>query len=174
MDATEDRLATLIAKDEIRELVHLYSRGIDRRDGALVRSLYTEDGTDNHGDIFSGTADEFVAFLEMSTSAASYTGHHVCNHLIAVDSEDEAHGEVYCIAFHVMLGDADTAVDDIMLVRYLDHYRREHGRWRFASRDVVFDHEIRQPIPRPEAAYPEKDSSYSILPSLLFGRGPRP
>lgn len=43
---TEQRLQTLLAKEEIRELVLLYSRGIDRKNLTLLRDLYTEDATD--------------------------------------------------------------------------------------------------------------------------------
>jgi hypothetical protein len=74
---TDQALATLIAKEEIRELVLLYSRGIDRQDMALVRGLYTADGTDTHGEHFKGTADEFVKFLQQRLPHLRYSGHHV-------------------------------------------------------------------------------------------------
>lgn len=35
-------LETLIAKDEIRELALLYTRGVDRKDGPLLRTLYAK------------------------------------------------------------------------------------------------------------------------------------
>ena len=56
----QDALATLLAKDEIRELVQLYSRGVDRQDMGLLRSLYTADATDDHAGHFSGSAADYV------------------------------------------------------------------------------------------------------------------
>ena len=56
MGIDQKALAVLMAKDEIRELAMLYSRGVDRRDGELLRTLYTKDGTDNHGKHFNGSA----------------------------------------------------------------------------------------------------------------------
>lgn len=46
MSSDQDALAKLLAKDEIRELALLYSRGVDRKDPALLRTLYTKDGMD--------------------------------------------------------------------------------------------------------------------------------
>ena len=59
-----DALATLVAKDEIRELALLYSRGVDRKDAALLRDLYIDDATDTHGDSFDGPAQDYAALPE--------------------------------------------------------------------------------------------------------------
>src|SRR5579871_4063408 len=48
MSIDQKALERLIAKDEIRDLVLLYSRGCDRLDFELVRTLYTDDATDSH------------------------------------------------------------------------------------------------------------------------------
>jgi SnoaL-like domain len=171
---TDQALATLIAKDEIRELVLLYSRGIDRQDMALVRGLYTADGTDAHGEHFKGTADEFVKFLEEGLPHLRYSGHHVCNHLISVNG-NEGEGEVYALAYHIAPDRNGGVVEDLMGVRYLDRYRKENGRWRFSSRNVAFDFRTIRPIPTPDgdAPVPAKDLSYAALSSRLFARGPR-
>ena len=44
-----DTLQTLIDKQALAELVHSYCRACDRRDFALVRTLYHDDAIDDHG-----------------------------------------------------------------------------------------------------------------------------
>ncbi len=167
-------LATLIAKEEIRELVLLYSRGVDRKDGELLKTLYTKDGTDDHGKHYNGDAEGYVRFLEKSFPHLPYSGHHVCNHLISVDG-DEGEGEVYAIAWHLIPDGKGGMAEDFMLVRYIDRYRKEDGRWKFASRVVAFDHRTQRPLSTPMAAVTpgEQDASYGALSSRLFARGAR-
>jgi ketosteroid isomerase-like protein len=174
MGPDTDALATLVAKDEIRELALLYSRGVDRKDPALLRTLYTAEGMDYHGDKFRGTAEDYVAFLEASMPYLDYSGHHICNHLIAVDG-DEGHGEVYALAYHIYGDGKGGHVEDLQTVRYLDHYRKEDGRWKFAERNVIFDAVSKHPIPTPARLAPPagEDESYAHLTSRLFAAGPR-
>lgn len=170
----QDALATLIAKDEIRELALLYSRGVDRKDAALLRTLYTRDGMDFHGDKFRGPAEDYVQFLEASMPHLHYSGHHVCNHLISVDGET-GYGEVYALAYHVYRDRSGGWVEDLQMVRYLDQYRREDGRWKFARREVIFDAVSVRPVEAPARSFvgPGEDESYQHLKSRLFGAGPR-
>ena len=174
MSSNQDALATLIAKDEIRELAMLYSRGVDRKDPALLRTLYTKDGTDFHGKHYRGDAEGYVDFLERSMPYMRYSGHHICNHLISVDG-DEGEGEVYAIAYHIVPDRQGGFAEDIQFVRYLDRYRKEDGRWRFATRNVAFDMKTLRPVPTPEAPMPVAgdDLSYTTLASRLFARGAR-
>jgi hypothetical protein len=174
-------LATLIAKDEIRELGMLYSRGVDRKDGALLRTLYTADATDTHGDTFDGNAEDYVDFLEQSFPYMRYSGHHICNHLITVDG-DTGEGEIYAYAFHIIPDGNGGWLEDLRLVRYLDHYRKDDGRWHFAKRVVTYDYSSKRPAQIPEgdtlavpldpADFP-RETSYGVLTSRLFARGAR-
>jgi len=168
-------LETLIAKDQIRELAMLYSRGVDRKDAALLRTLYTEDATDTHGDTFDGGADAFVDFLDKSFPFMRYSGHHICNHLISVDG-DSGEGEVYALAYHIVPDSQGGWLEDLMAVRYIDRYRKEaDGRWRFAKRVVTYDMRSVRPAPAPTGAAPDPaaDASFATLASRLFARGPR-
>lgn len=170
----EQALATLVDKEAIRELVLLYSRGVDRKDGQLLRTLYTADATDTHGDTFDGPADKYVDFLEQAFPFMRYSGHHVCNHLIAVDG-DEGEGEVYALAYHAIPDGKGGWMEDFMAVRYIDRYRREHdGRWRFAKRVVTYDLKVRRALDTvPAAVEITADASYAELISRLFARGER-
>lgn len=165
--------ATLVAKDEIRELALLYSRGVDRKDAALLRDLYTDDATDTHGDTFDGPAQDYVAFLERAFPHMRYSGHHICNHLISVNG-NQAEGEIYALAYHVIPDGHGGWQEDFMCVRYLDRYRRQDGRWRFAQRVVTYDYKRRRPITDVDAAAPRfDDPSASLLKSRLFACGAR-
>jgi len=173
MNTESNALATLIAKEEIRELAMLYSRGVDRKDAALLRTLYTRDATDTHGDTFDGNAEAYVQFLERAFPHMRYSGHHICNHLIAVDGR-QGEGEVYAIAWHVIPDGKGGWMEDLMCVRYVDRYRHEDRRWRFAQRVVSYDLRSQRPLATPGIpAAQGDDPSFTVLKSRLFARGPR-
>jgi hypothetical protein len=174
MSIEQQALTTLVAKEEIRELAMLYSRGVDRKDIGLLRTLYAKDATDQHGKYFSGGAEDFLRFLEKSFPHMRMSGHFICNHLVSVDG-DQGEGEVYALAYHVLPDHNGGYVEDLKAVRYIDRYRKENGRWLFASRVVTFDHESVRPVPTPEGPMPlpAADPSCTNLTSRLFTRGPR-
>lgn len=174
MSIDSNALATLIAKDEIRELAMLYSRAVDRKDPALLRTLYTKDATDKHGDTFDGNADAFVDFVESAFQYLQYSGHHICNHLISVNG-NEGDGEVYAIAYHLLPDGQGGWQEDIMCVRYIDNYLKdEDGRWRFSKRVVAYDFHSQRPATAPDLSKTQVvDPSFSELKSRLFARGER-
>lgn len=43
------KLQRLLDKDEIREVILRYTRGVDRHDDATIASAYHPDATDDHG-----------------------------------------------------------------------------------------------------------------------------
>ena len=173
MTPDQTLLETLVAKDQIRDLVLLYSRGVDRQDMDLLGTLYASDATDTHGDRFDGSASDYIAFLAAGLPHLRYSGHHVCNHLISVDG-DTGEGEVYALAYHIYPDGKGGLVEDLKGVRYIDRYRKEDGRWLFARRVVAFDFESMRPAPPMTAATaPGEDASYGALASRLFARGER-
>ncbi|MFC0204934.1 nuclear transport factor 2 family protein [Novosphingobium soli] len=174
MTIDQTALATLLDKEAIRELVLLYSRAIDRQDIELLRDLYTPDATDTHGDSFDGPAADYCDFIARAFPHMPYSGHHVCNHLVAVDG-DEASGEVYALAYHLIPAPDGGREEDFMAVRYIDNYRRcEDGRWRFAKRVVTYDFKLRRPFDGGGLlGQGPRDPSYALCPQPLFQRGPR-
>lgn len=174
MPISENVLQDLVDREAIRQLALVYSRAVDRKDIALLRTLYTKDGTDDHGAVYDGSASGFIDFLEVALPNVRIGAHYVCNHLIALDG-DLAEGEVYAIGYAQMPDGQGGLSQDFVGVRYIDRYRRVSGTWYFASRKVMFDHESSHPLD-PVAAptlAAEQDPSYSILKSRLFARGPR-
>lgn len=163
----------LVAKEAIRELALKYCRGVDRQDMAMLRSLYTADATDTHGDTFDGSASDYVDFLAKSLPYIKYSGHHVCNHLISIDG-DVGEGEVYALAIHVIPDGQGGLVEDTICVRYVDRYRREvDGQWRFSKRIVTYDYRTRRAVPADTVAgLPdiESEPTYTSLAHSLFRR----
>ncbi|MFA5939492.1 MAG: hypothetical protein WC809_09090 [Sinimarinibacterium sp.] len=61
-----------------------------------------------------------------------------------------------------------------MCVRYLDRYRREQGRWRFAQRVVTYDYRSQRAVADADKSTPTpNDPAATLLKSRLFARGPR-
>jgi len=175
MAIDETAFQVLLDKDAIRDLVLLYARAIDRQDIALLRDLYTHDATDTHGDSFDGSAHDYCRFIAAAFPHMPYSGHHVCNHLIAVDG-DAANGEVYALAYHLIpSGESGAQEEDFMAVRYIDDYRRcGDGRWRFSRRVVTYDFQLRRPFTGGGLlGLAERDPSYRVCLQPLFARGPR-
>ena len=144
----DPRVATLIAKDAIRDLVMAYARAADRKDTALMRSLYHPDAVEDHGAFFQGLAHDFIDRLPDIQAPIDILSHHITSHSIVV-AGDRAEGEVYVLAMHRVqrgAGDAvtghhsgDAAVDVLVGGRYLDGYECRDGAWKFSRRAIVAD-----------------------------------
>lgn len=174
-------MQALIDKDAIRDLVLAYSRGIDRQDFALVRSLYTPEAVeDDHAGLFTGPAAAYVDWLETSLPRVAVTTHSVQNHLIALTDETHAQGEVYVTIYHRLPADGGGWFDQIHGSRYLDHYEKQYGRWLFARRTVAIDWKRRGPSSwdsdhpdtpdQPVGTHDPADPSYRVLDHAFFSR----
>lgn len=167
----------LAARDSLSRLVTAYSRAADRRDFALLRSLYHDDAIEQHGDMFTGNPDDYIDFVRQALAAYETTVHYVVNTSFAV-SGDVAEGEVHKINYHRTPG--PQAREIITGSRSLDRYARRDGEWRFTHRAITLDW-ARAQVVDPEAyadfaagsppgrAGPE-DLSYLLL--TRFGRHP--
>jgi hypothetical protein len=150
----DKKLQELLDKQACIELIYRYARACDRRDEALLRSVYHADGTDNHG-VFIGPASEFVPWDMHVLATMERTNHFIGNILIEIDG-DIAHAETYFIAYHDISADKmkemlDTGVvmdkegrkaDVYQMIaagRYLDRMERRNGVWRFAYKHAVYD-----------------------------------
>ena len=145
------RLADRLA---LRELVEAYAHRVDRLDLAGVGDVFTPDGVleITHHDGAAPTVErrgrpEIVAAME-GLRRYGVTAHHLAQQSLtfAADDPDGAEGETYCTAHHVRVVDG-TAVDRVMVLRYLDRYERgDDGAWRIAHRRLVVDLVDEHPI----------------------------
>lgn len=123
-------------KMALKELGMLYARAVDRRDFALMRRLYTEDGTDDHGIFFKGTAAQFAEAAPGNLEEFEVTAHYILNTLYEVDG-DAADGELYFLAYHRRV--PAPATELIVGGRYIDRYVREADGWKIQSRRLIWD-----------------------------------
>jgi hypothetical protein len=85
----EQKLQALVDKDEIRDVMHRYSRAVDRCDLALLESCYWPDARDHHG-FFVGNAHAFADYVIPLLAHALSTTHPLGNTLIELDGPDFA------------------------------------------------------------------------------------
>jgi hypothetical protein len=137
----EQVLDDLAAKEEIRQAMARYSRGIDRRDEALLQSVYHEDSTDDHGWGLAAGGWDIAALVRRDGKGFpdewKLTSHFLGQHLIDV-AGDEAVSEVYFIATNIIEHDGrDWA--QVSSGRYLDRWERREGQFKIAHRQVIYD-----------------------------------
>lgn len=120
---------------EIHEIVLRYCRAVDRLDFPAIRAVYADDGVDHHTG-FSGTADEFVAWLEQMLPLLDGTMHLVGNHLSEIDG-DVAVAETYGTAVHWGTPATEPAMNFTSGFRYVDHFVRTADGWRIRERFAV-------------------------------------
>ncbi|RVU05699.1 nuclear transport factor 2 family protein [Novosphingobium umbonatum] len=132
LSPTEAGLRLLADRDQIRNILALHSRGVDRADATMLGAAYHDDATVHYG-FFVGTAADLVAFLARAQKSAKPSLHRTANIDIRV-AGDRAASESYVIA---RVGDGDQ--ERIVLGRYLDRFSRRDGQWRLDHRYYVMD-----------------------------------
>jgi hypothetical protein len=143
MPVSEQALQALLDKHAIYEVLARYARAIDRRDDALLRSVFHPDATDHHVGRAT-TAAEFCGWAMKVLEEVGPTAHYVTFPLIELQG-DVAYSECYAIAFH-RLGEGEQAFDDFIGARLLDRFEKRDGEWRIAHRRVVYDWNRDMPV----------------------------
>jgi hypothetical protein len=136
MIAPPDDLASLLARQRIRDVVVRLARGEDRRDSDALSAAFWPDATTDFG-TFAGSFDEYVAWVVPGSPAVEVTAHVLGQSLIELDNE-VARAETHVNAYHRV--DYGAERHDIMLGgRYLDRFERRDGEWRIAQRTMLYD-----------------------------------
>ena len=149
----------LVSRQKVYDVLTRYCRALDRCDIDLMRSVYWEDGIDDHG-VFSGNAAEFAEFIISEIQNwFEITMHAIMNVHMEIEG-DVACTESYLFAYHKVRGDK-AKVEEIFGSRYLEQFdwsrveglphhfffggryvdrlERRGDEWRIAKRVVVMD-----------------------------------
>lgn len=130
----EERIALLEAKDEIRELTARYCHGVVDGDADAIAALFCKDGSFQMGKSVTRGREALRAFYTEGVGRRTHKPF-IQNHVIEVTAPDRATGR--CSA-EIRVWQNDQAVT--AAGHYLDEYRREDGRWRFAARQFFAYH----------------------------------
>lgn len=141
LEDTSRKIAAVADRQAIAHLLATHSRGIDRCDPVLLKSVYHPDATVAYG-MFEGQAQDFADMVTSSTRNLPTTLHRPSNVWIALDG-DRASAESYVIAYMELPG-AEAATQHLIGGRYLDRLERRGGAWKLAHRSYVLDWNINQ------------------------------
>jgi hypothetical protein len=119
---------------------------VDRGDADLVASVYHADGTDDHGS-FKGLGSDFAVYAT-SRLPARYraTQHTIANTIIDFVDDDTAHVESHVCARHLRDDGVDVLAMETFFGRYVDRFERREGVWKIATRLVVHDWDLAEPV----------------------------
>lgn len=134
----EDELSleALLARENIRDCLLRYCRGVDRCDVELIRSAFHPDAHDDHGH-FDGRSWELAEKLvESKSDGTEFTVHLTGSPYVELTSDSTAVVETYVMA-------TQRANDEervrLFVGRYLDYFERRESAWRIARRRIVHD-----------------------------------
>jgi hypothetical protein len=127
----------MLARDEIRDVLARYARGVDRADGPLLKSCYHEDAIEEHGGNYTGNAFAYVDGAIPRIEKLGPMQHLLGTSYIELDG-DTARVETYIwtlLRVNASSGDMDTFTGG----RLLDRFERRQGVWKIAHRRTIFD-----------------------------------
>jgi hypothetical protein len=156
--ALPPELQEVVDRQKIYDVLTRYCRALDRCDVELMKSVYWEDGFDDHG-VFAGNAQAFAEFIIREIQEwFEVTMHAIMNVHMEFDG-DKAYTEAYLFAYHRVkadrrkiedvfgatylrqfVGEGEPAPQDFFFGgRYVDRLEKRNGIWRIAKRTVVMD-----------------------------------
>ncbi|WP_157221103.1 nuclear transport factor 2 family protein [Flavisphingomonas formosensis] len=138
----DDQIAEMLAERDIRNAIMRYVRGVNRKDWALMASVYHADATEDHGPLQGSPAD-LIAWVQKRHETIEQSMHFIGNCLVEIAGET-AFAETYCIivqhertAARSISSGRDAMVRTVMGVRYVDRFERRDGAWKIARRILV-------------------------------------
>lgn len=134
-DVTDDlakRVQRIEDRFAIQDLVVNYATLLDDAQWEPLGELFTTDGV--FGSPHSTTVGRAAVVENFKVKHAPFTWTWHDPHGVSIEFDDDDHARGTVIGY-AELGNAETTI--VTSIRYLDDYRREDGRWRFARRTVL-------------------------------------
>lgn len=138
MNDHDPRLARLLDKEAIREVLAHYARGVDRGDGPLLKSCYHPDAIEEHGGRFTGNAHDYVAEAIPRIKLMDSMQHILGNTHFDFVSDVLAYVETYLVTLARVNIDGER-FDTFTGGRLIDRFEKRDGEWKIAHRRTIFD-----------------------------------
>ena len=138
----------LSAREQIRDALVRYTRGVDRSDLGLIREAFHDDAWIQFPEsLHQGSLEGFIQFLTDELPRFVRTRHALTNILIEFDGPSVAYVETYLHAAHQ--GSERHHWKNSMIelwARYLDKFEQRDGVWKIARRELVVDWMYKYPV----------------------------
>lgn len=147
----EKRIDELLDKQDIRECLARFSRGMDRFDKATYLSAFHDDAEMAAGSFVGSAADCWDWAVPMHEEGQILTHHSLLNNTLEIDG-DTAHSETYYMFV------ARNRDESLVMAggRYIDRLEKRDGAWKIALRTNVIEWAGMPPaIPLPFSDVPD-------------------
>ena len=131
----QDMVQDLWDREQIRQCLNRYARGVDRLDRDLILSAYHPDAIDEHGKFVGGPVDFAEWVLEQQERVQLSHHHCLLNHSCEFDG-DTAYTETYYTVFAMYREGQSFKMSG---GRYADRFEKRNGEWKIAFRICLRD-----------------------------------
>ena len=137
----KNTVETMLAKQDIRDVLARYARGVDRADGPLLKSCYHADAIEEHGNTYTGPAHAYVdGAIPRMQKMTLPMAHYLCNsHFEFEEDGDVAFVETYVLTFARFADNGGMPQDTLTGGRLFDRFERRDGVWKIAHRKMTLD-----------------------------------
>lgn len=136
--ARQPAVSSIADEKALLQLAYRYAQAVDRRDADALVSVFTEDGIiARPGSVWQGH-EKLRGIIARLNTMYGTTLHTVRNQTATIDGEN-AEGETYCVAMHILNSTDGKRTRMDMGIRYQDRFVRQDGVWRFARRELIVD-----------------------------------
>jgi SnoaL-like domain len=146
MTAALRELQVVVDRQVIRDLIYRMSRGQDRADAELRRSVLTPDALFHYG-MFDGPAAEYLTWLSEQSRSGTYdfeATHHLLGQTLIDVAGDHAASETWFQASHALRDPDGREYVIFHGGRYFDRFVRADNGWLMSERTMILDWELSQ------------------------------